>query len=1280
MSLIPTNRHNPCPICEDNTGKCRQSREDSDYLQCMSYADSVFGEVINGYKCLGSTKDGLWGQFRIDNSQEYSDQQRQEWKCKNQARAAAKAKAEADLRANALPIDERDKAIRKLAAHFGLSKKHRDDLNHRGLSDKAIEKNLYFSITPNQKVPYGISSNLAGIKFGEIRAAGIGYACVSFNPQGKATGWQVRLDNAIQSKYRWASGCHLSNGELPITLSYPIELKHSFIGVCEGINKATIAASRRGQIFIGAASANFAASPEQLKEYLEIASSHLGGNKRVEFAADAGSINNPYILANYKRSWELIESFGYEVLVSWWSQIDKTHPDIDELSDLNQIQYLTTEEFLLLANPKAERNHLQKTYINPIEELPKTGFNIIRNSQNELLEVFDALKTKRGQEWLQLRKFTPDATIHSKHFDYNFKPDENLAIKSGLGTGKSYFTNAKWLKNPDEGAVLGGYRNCLNEQFCTNGEKLNGRAWHQIQADLKGTQDLSLISDSQSRIAGAVDSWLYFSAHHFNTKKAVFDEIESVAKHLNQSNTAVSYYRDTIKSRVSDALQNSSANLIADGNLRDFTVDYIAKLSGRKLTKILNTYTGNRGKVYLYNGSSRKRQATEQDVIDKLAEKVGNWITFDHKPDDYSKMHRMMMDLPTDIPMLILSDSQKKCEAWDRQLSELGRKVFRLDSTTSQSDLGKQFLRNPKDFILTEKIDTVILSPSAESGISIELADELERAASGYFKYEFAFFFGISTTDVQSQFLGRNRDPYTTKFVYVQTRSLPTTVKVTDEQNSFNVYEMWIDTIKECASLSLQGLEDGQVLELALEKIKQQLLDPHLQYESKLLLKESFEKAYPRLCLEYALREAGWQVTVVQGREDDLSDLKEISQQIEKEKAKAIFDSQNITPSEADKLAKKLNKTPEERNQIKKAGILNKLPGIENKVVNVEVKAESLEVIEQIEQSPNNRIIEVDSQPYEGKDSLQEITEKGVKLVVEKPAFDLDFINKILHKDRNFIPRIESQFLLKNPEICKLLQQQKWHKKLDLLTDPDKTGSASLPISHYRSKWLEVSTLYEMGIEFFFNNSWNDQTPEAIAFWEKGKSSTSAKRIGVKHEESVTTYIGKVLDRYGLKTSSKQLSRADGTRYREYSLATTDLLSQAVLECVSQRVLAKVSEFQFDWKKVVKNWGSKVAQLLTGQVIQAAHLPPNNSIKASVQVCSENQEDLASSNIATSIELLAESLSTVESVDEFKQIAEWYEPTEVSNAIAASATLPLRSKLRGFYEALWGAITYPWGE
>jgi hypothetical protein len=328
----------------------------------MTYADSRKGEIVNGFKCIGHTRDRLWGQFKLDNSQEWSEQRRLEWQQENQRRRNEQASKNEELAKGALSIEERDRAIRRLHSHFGLSARHREDLQRRGLSNSQIDHLLYFTITPNQEIPFGIPANFPGVRDGQIKAAAPGYACVTFDPSGKASGWQIRLDDATGNKYRWAKGersSHLSNGELPITSAYPVgETQHSAIWACEGVSKPAIAANRLGIVALGAASANFTASPQQSEEHLKKAAEFLK-TQEIIFAPDGGAVSNPNVLATYKRSCKLFTKLGYQVKVAWWGQVTKDKPDVDELDSLEAIELITPKHFWDIVNhtrQQAERD------------------------------------------------------------------------------------------------------------------------------------------------------------------------------------------------------------------------------------------------------------------------------------------------------------------------------------------------------------------------------------------------------------------------------------------------------------------------------------------------------------------------------------------------------------------------------------------------------------------------------------------------------------------------------------------------------------------------------------------------------------------------------------------------------------------------------------------------------------------------------------------------------------------------------------------------------------
>ncbi|NER95077.1 MAG: hypothetical protein F6J86_14780 [Symploca sp. SIO1B1] len=1276
--FIPSRKSQPCEICGDTSGKCRTHR-DGEILLCMTFSGSRFGEIQNGYKCIKEDKGKGWSTWKIDNTQEWSEQQRSEWKQRLEIRRQRQAKLDEARACRALNEKQKHSQYSKLLAELDLHPDDRADLVRRGFTNEQIELAGFKSVDNWQLLKGKYSNLLPGVsQNGRFLLTGTGYLCPVRNAEGLIVALQVRLrqiQSDWQGRYRWLSSATKKNQcgqsphvypkgftpELPLSVHKPLGEPNG-IALAEGVGaKPFLAAQRLNLIVIGAAGGQHASSPNRFKAALKLCLV-----EQVPILADAGSVSNKTVVGQYLRAAELLEEWGYTPVFGWWGQSTKNDPDIDELPPerYSQIEYLSIEQFKQLARSHggySEREDQAQKYLLPIPELPTVGFHKSRTTMQELKRVFHALDSETGKEWLQLRKFTPDHTINQQYFDWEPpKSGEGLAVKSGLGTGKSWCANQKYLANPDDGAAIGGYRNVLLEQFCSNGHELNGRHWYQIQGDLKANGELILLADPHSRIAGAVDSWSYFSPHHFEDKKIIFDEVESVARHLHHSNTAVSMYRETIKQRVVDALTNGDSFFLSDANLTDFTVEYFSKLSGRKITKVENTYTGNRGKIYLYDGSSRRRKATQKDVDDGLASLVDEWISFESKADDYSKLHKIMMELPPDIPIIISSDSQDKCETWDSMLSKKGRKVFRLDSTTSNTDLGREFLRDPKEFILKYGINTVILSPSAESGVSIEMP--------GFFKYEFLFFFGVSATDTQVQFTGRNRDPETTRFVYCQNHSSLHNKVGFQNLTSGQLQQATKEFALDCAKISLKELSEderkNELLNLAIELVEKST-DPHYEYECRVIAKENFERKHPRLCLEYALRDSGWDVTVVRGREDDIEDLRKQQEKIQLAEAERKYKLETLTQGETDKLARKLNKTPDERHQVSKSRLLLRLPGFENKTIQAEKKASPKEILEVV---GNHKILEIDgvTSSEEGfTDKLQEVQQLAVQeqaifqsstppditdnnteelrcdnhlenggvtqaetlstqglepvtqqadnsrktggdvlhpfnVVFEKPAFDPLFIHAVQNKDRGLISRIEAQFLLLNPEAPKLVQQHRWYKKLSIFTDPSEPDcKKKIHLATYRSKWLQIHTLLSMGIGWFLNpeNSWHSETPELLEFWEKGKDPKRQRNIGVSAQNtSPCQYLGKVLKKFELKTKRKQ-KRIDGKQVRLYCIDKLKPLHQAILESVAERINSKICEFVFDWKKVVAHGGVTQAETLEKQGLEPVTQQADISLK-----------------------------------------------------------------------------------
>ncbi len=118
--LTPSSPSEECPTCGDISGKCRHG---DNINLCMTFADAKVGEIVNGYKLLKHSKDNMWGVFKLDNSQEWSDEIKEQWRLEKERRKQHQ-KLESDLRQKqSLSADERDKEYRREQRDFVRSGK-----------------------------------------------------------------------------------------------------------------------------------------------------------------------------------------------------------------------------------------------------------------------------------------------------------------------------------------------------------------------------------------------------------------------------------------------------------------------------------------------------------------------------------------------------------------------------------------------------------------------------------------------------------------------------------------------------------------------------------------------------------------------------------------------------------------------------------------------------------------------------------------------------------------------------------------------------------------------------------------------------------------------------------------------------------------------------------------------------------------------------------------------------------------------------------------------------
>lgn len=328
--LYPTKTHNPCPVCNDTSGDCRVRDE----LVLCHHA--ILGQEHSLWQYVRPTTDGIWGVFKPRQDDATAAEIARQ-KLIQQEKREARLAAQYEKWREGLTVEERDKNFRLLAT-VGLRPEHRALLHQRGLTDSQIAESLYFSVSPKMAIPDGVNNSLPGVKDGHLATKRTGYACVAFDYRGRALGFQIRDENPdAKNKYTWAKGTmssHLQNGELPLSVCGD---RQSKVFLCEGTQKPRIAAYRLGQQFIGASGGHFSGSILQLK-------ATLGACRNVVLCPDAGDVLNPHTIRRWDATLGLF-NFSYRVQIAWWGQFTKDCLDIDELPNLDVVQFLTPSQW-----------------------------------------------------------------------------------------------------------------------------------------------------------------------------------------------------------------------------------------------------------------------------------------------------------------------------------------------------------------------------------------------------------------------------------------------------------------------------------------------------------------------------------------------------------------------------------------------------------------------------------------------------------------------------------------------------------------------------------------------------------------------------------------------------------------------------------------------------------------------------------------------------------------------------------------------------------------------
>jgi hypothetical protein len=488
-------------------------------------------------------------------------------------------------------------------------------------------------------------------------------------------------------------------------------------------------------------------------------------------------------------------------------------------------------------------------------------------------------------QWRNSRKYTPDVVINAQYFHVQ-EPTAGtiIAIKSGLGTGKTQWLKDIIASNPNGKIIVIGSRNGLLFQTA---EKCGFYHYNAHNGAI-------MLKNPDARICLCFDSLLkLLDSGIFEGATIILDEAESAIRHLLMSDT-LKKNREAIKEFFTQACKDASRIILLDGHLTDYTADLIAKLAGNKtVTKHLNEFKGNCPKVSVYKTENAKSSAAEkQDYINKI--------------------------LASDCPAIVTDCSVAEAEALAETLTEATGKGFLVCSKTSMEPDSVALQTNPDVCIEQNNLKWIILSPSVENGLDISIREK--------FTDVFGLFCGLLGVNSLIQMLRRVRYPINQISVLCPEIGLPT-----NDPDRRSYYENQIKIQLE-SNLLLESmyLTPEELYSNVKASLDKQFNDPlyhaYLHYEAQ----ENLEKSDLRAFLIEALRDGGYEVNEPILGEDESNDHANKKTAYKEKESQEIFDAPDISLEEAQEISRSNKARWPERCQAEKAFLKVRLPGIED--------------------------------------------------------------------------------------------------------------------------------------------------------------------------------------------------------------------------------------------------------------------------------------------------------------------------------------------------------------
>ena len=617
-------------------------------------------------------------------------------------------------------------------------------------------------------------------------------------------------------------------------------------------------------------------SPKLLEKYIKQAFEKYG-HLPIIVIPDAGFALNQQVRKKLLDTFEWLQNNfqDSEVKVLDWNQIHKSRGDIDELQteDLLQVRWLRVDYFV----KKYNEVFTSKQYHNWANNRVKLTADI-----------------KQNEKWLNI----PSGVQNDCDI---------LLIRKSLGGGKTQAL-IEFLKQLNTTSLLVGYRNSLLNNTIARANHMGLGSLH-IKDTVEVVQGnyVNFAQDESIKLwGGCADSFFKFNAIVDRNPEynLIHDEICSVLGHLKGGGTLKGRQQQAIE-WVTNTINNSQFSIMMDANLSDREVDFIKGLFPHKRIKVLDSeYPPDPRTFYFLETASSEKEFTS----------VSKFLP-----------SQLIGKAKAANKVLWISDSQRSCEVADEILTKSGHKHYRLDGKTSHDELSKQLQDAPKKFITTHQLDSLSLSPSGESGLSIDLFNYFDAVC-----FDIRGTVGVNTL---TQLSARLRDTDVPifvacpEFVNMTSNPCPYAIKKVEE-----VIKQRLDILLAKAMQADGELVDSDFVRDMFSEIGNNAAsDPWFIESLKDAKNLKYEHSNLKLCLKTALTQAGHRVIdlIDSVSEKHYEEVKETKEEVMKREAEKIFNSEDIDFEKALELSKQ-DVNYDVKCKIRKARLRHKLPGIED--------------------------------------------------------------------------------------------------------------------------------------------------------------------------------------------------------------------------------------------------------------------------------------------------------------------------------------------------------------